>query len=194
MMAEVIDVDGEAAEPVVPSDARPAPAPADLDFDAFCRRQYASVASLAYVLTGSWTAAEDLTQDAFFAAFRGWEQVHRYERPEAWVRRVVANRAVSWWRRIGSEARALTRLQGRRAAGPEHAEIPERDAELWAIVRGLPARQAQVFALTVDDLPLDEIADVLGISPATAKTHLKRARRSVADLRSADPHYREEDS
>ena len=151
------------------------------DFDAFCRREHAAVVGLGYVLTGSWTAAEDLAQDAFFAAFRRWDTIATYEDRGAWVRRVVANRAVSWRRRLGAEARAMTRLGGRPAGGAAHDEIPERDAEAWALVRRLPARQAQVFALTyVEDLSLEQVGAVLGISAGTAKTHLTRARAALA--------------
>src|SRR3954454_5481450 len=74
----------------------------DNDFDEFCRRDYATVAGLAFVLTGDWTVAEDLTQDAFFAAFRRWDALQSYDNRGAWVRRVVANRAVSWRRRLGN--------------------------------------------------------------------------------------------
>jgi len=156
----------------------------DTDFDDFCRREYAAVAGLAYVLTGDWTAAEDLSQDAFFAAFRRWDALQSYDNRGAWVRRVVANRAVSWRRRIGSEARALTRLGSRRAPGPEHAPLTDDDAEVWAMVQRLPTRQAQVFALTyVEDLSLDQVAQVLGISAGTAKTHLTRARAAFANRR-----------
>jgi DNA-directed RNA polymerase specialized sigma24 family protein len=33
----------------------------------------------------------------------------------------------------------------------------------------------------IDDLPIADAADVLGISVPTAKTHLQRARRTLAD-------------
>jgi RNA polymerase sigma-70 factor, ECF subfamily len=147
------------------------------DFERFCRAEYQSVVGLAFALTGSSTAAEDLAQDAFFDAFRRWERLRAFEKPSAWVRRAVVNRSVSRHRRLMSEARAVARL-GRR---PEPViEIPERDAEVWAAVRHLPRRQAQVFALTyVDDLAIGRVAEVLGISEETAKTHLKRARRTL---------------
>jgi len=163
-----------------------APAPVEMtdvvarDFDRFCADEYAAVAGLAYVLTGSWATAEDLTQDAFFAAFRKWEQLQRYDKPGAWVRRVVANRAVSWRRRLTSEAVALTRLGGRRQRDTDDLEIPGDDAEVWALVRRLPPRQAQVFALTyVEDLSLEQVGAILAISEGTAKTHLKRARAAL---------------
>jgi RNA polymerase sigma-70 factor (ECF subfamily) len=156
----------------------PAEAVIALDFDAFCRREYRAVLGLALVLSGSSGAAEDLTQDAFFAAYRGWSRVGTYDNPGAWVRRVVANRAVSQRRRWRTEVVALQRLRGRR--GPE-VELPERDASLWELVRRLPRRQAQAFALThLDGLSTEEVGDVLGISAGTVKTHLARARTALA--------------
>ena len=61
------------------------------------------------------------------------------------------------------------------------------DQELWALVRSLPPRQAQVFALTcLEDLPLPVVAEILSISAVTAKTHLQRARATLR-LRLAAP-------
>jgi RNA polymerase sigma-70 factor (ECF subfamily) len=52
---------------------------------------------------------------------------------------------------------------------------------VWAEVRRLPRRQAQVVALRyVLDLELREIADVLGCSVGAVKTHLNRARQTLA--------------
>ena len=149
------------------------------DFDRFCRDEYRAVVGLAFVLTGRWAVAEDLAQDAFLDAFRRWDELSSYDRPAAWVRRVVVNRSVSRRRRVMSEARALARLGTRRTPA---ATIPEHDTEVWALVRALPPRQAQVFALTyVEDLALDQVAAVLGITKGTAKTHLQRARAALAD-------------
>jgi RNA polymerase sigma-70 factor (ECF subfamily) len=149
-----------------------------LDFDEFCRGEYRSVLGLALVLCGDAGVAEDLTQEAFFAAYRSWSRIGLFENPGAWVRRVVANRAVSQRRRWQVEVVALQRLRGRRV--PE-VELPERDASLWELVRRLPRRQAQAFALThLDGLSTDEVGAVLGISPGTVKTHLARARAALA--------------
>lgn len=152
-----------------------------VDFDRFCREEFAAVTGLAYVLTGRWSVAEDLAQDAFFAAYQRWDQLGGYDKPGAWVRRAVANRAVSWRRRITSEATALARLGSRTRAEAPTTDIPERHAEVWAAVRRLPPRQAQVFALAyVEDLPLARVAEILDISVDTAKTHLRRARTALA--------------
>ncbi len=71
-------------------------------FEDFFRREYRSVLGLAVALSGDRWAAEDLTQEAFAAAERKWARVGSLDRPQAWVRRIVANKSVSddWTRQV----------------------------------------------------------------------------------------------
>ena len=148
-------------------------------FEDFYRREYALVVGLAYALSGSRSGAEDLAQEAFFAAHRSWERIAGYEQPGAWVRRVVANLSVSAFRRRASEAKAMAR-----AALGERVELPDLgsgDPEFWDAVRALPRRQAQVIALFyLDDRPIAEVADILEMSPGTVKRHLHNGRQALA--------------
>jgi RNA polymerase sigma-70 factor (ECF subfamily) len=145
-------------------------------FEVFYRRERRAVVGLAFVLSGSAPIAEELAQDAFIAALRDWGRVGQLEDPSGWVRRVVANRSVSRFRRLAVEARFVGRGTDRSWSPAE-----ERDVDLWREVRRLPKRQAQVVALYyVDDLSRRDIARVLGCSEETVKTHLERARRTLA--------------
>ena len=149
-------------------------------FDEWYRAEYRAVVGLAYALSGSRTAAEELAQEAFLAAHRSWGRVGRYDDPGAWVRRAVANRSVSRLRRLGSEGRALARLAGRSADTADAAPGP--DPEFWAAVRALPTRQAQAVALHyLEERTVDEIAEILGCAPGTVKVHLHRGRRALAE-------------
>ncbi len=155
-------------------------------FTGWYRDEYHQVVALVYVLSGSRWAAEELTQDAFLEAHRRWGTVSGYDDPGAWVRRVAVNRARSWGRRKGAEARAYAKHTVRNRELP--AELPERAHEFWRVVRTLPERQAQIVALHyLDDRPVDDIARVLGISAGTVKTHLHRARASLATRLDLDP-------
>lgn len=141
-------------------------------FDVFYARERQQVIGLAYVLSGSRSGAEDIAQDAFLAALRNWDKIGIYDDPAAWVRRVVANRSVSAMRRGAAEARALIRL------GSLGSAVPELSADsmaTWDAVRRLPKRQAQVVALHYfDGQRIADIAEILGCSENTVKTHLKR--------------------
>lgn len=147
-------------------------------FEAFYLREVRSVVGLAYVLSGSGHAAEDLAQDAFLKAYRHWDRISSYDDPGGWVRRVVSNESVSRFRRLAAETRALLRLRG------DSHVIPAADPEaihLWEEVRRLPARQAQVIALRYYDQRSNaEVAEILGCSETTVKTHLQRARHTLA--------------
>ncbi|MEM7274613.1 MAG: sigma-70 family RNA polymerase sigma factor [Actinomycetota bacterium] len=149
----------------------------DRSFDRFYQREYRAVVGLAHVLSGSRTAAEELAQDGFVAAYRNWGRISGYDRPEAWVRRVVVNAARSRGRRLGAEARAMTRLRGRRRP---LSELPEPDHEFWTAVRKLPTRQSQAIALHyLEDRPVDEIAAIIDCTPGAVKTHLHRGRQAL---------------
>lgn len=148
-------------------------------FTDFYDRHYRSVLALARAAAGSWSDAEDLTQEAFSAAFRNWSKVAGYDEPLAFVRRVVMNRSVSRWRKLGNEARALARLGAR---PPAQEPGPAFDEEFWTAVRSLPRRQAQVVTLFyVDDMSVEQIADVLDLVQGTVKTSLFRARQALAE-------------
>ncbi len=146
-------------------------------FEGFYRRERRAIVGLAFVLSGSGAAAEELAQDAFLAALRDWERVGRLEDPSAWIRRVVANRSVSRFRRLALEARHT-----HRGPAPQwSSSVDADDVDLWREVRRLPKRQAQVIALHyLHDLPRHEVAVILGCSEETVKTHLERARRTLS--------------
>ena len=175
----------EAPAPPPPPPERVVPAvravPASREpFDAFFRRELRPLIGLAYALSGSRIAAEDIAQDALAAASRRWDEIGQLENPGAWVRRVVANRSVSLIRRRVSEARGHARLALRRDV-PIVPELPSDTDHLWALVRQLPRRQAQVVTLrALDTLSLQDIATILGLSKESVHTHLRRARETLS--------------
>ena len=132
-------------------------------FEDFYRREMPRLVALARGLAGAATA-EELAQEAMLAAYRRWATIARYERPEAWVRRVCANKATSVLRRRGNEAKALLRLAARPTAV---VELEPCDEEFWFALRYL-------YGLSVA-----EIAAILDCSEGTVKVHLTRARAAL---------------
>jgi RNA polymerase sigma factor (sigma-70 family) len=149
-----------------------------LTFDDFYKREHRHVLALAFVLTGNQWVAEDTAQDAFTAAFRRWHAIVAYDSPSAWIRRVTCNRAASVLRRHMREAKALMRLVGRTQTS---IELDQGDEAFWDAVRCLPPRQAQAVALYyMEDYSVRQISEILDCSEGTVKTHLSRARETVA--------------
>lgn len=160
------------------------------DFEALYRREWHGLVALAWSLTGRWDLAEELAQDALVDAHRRWHEVAGLDRPGAWIRRAVVNRAASVHRHRAVERRGLARWTARRSTEEDrsHADrtgdaATERvgDPAFWAAVRSLPERQAAAVALHyLEDRPVAEIAEVLDCSPSTVKVHLHRGRTALA--------------
>jgi RNA polymerase sigma factor (sigma-70 family) len=175
----VLGRSGEDRAPVREVDRRTSPSASADAFSAFYRSEYRAVVALAFALTGRAAVAEELAQDAFLVTHKNWERVSAYDAPGAFVRRVAANMAVSFGRRLAAEARALARLAARSPKWSAPLEPP--DADFWRSVRSLPRRQAQVLALRyLEDLPDDEIAGILGCSEATVRVQLHNGRLALA--------------
>jgi RNA polymerase sigma-70 factor (ECF subfamily) len=89
---------------------------------------------------------------------------------------VTANLASSARKRRRVEVAALRRLP------PPLVPIDSglEDETFWELVRALPTRQRHAVVLFyLEDLPVDEIAAVLGCAANTAKAHLHKGRRRL---------------
>lgn len=159
----------------------------DEDFESFFRREYPAMVALAAAVAGRRDFAEDLAQEAFTKAHNEWDRIGRFDKPGAWVRRVVINLSISSKRRGASEAKARLRLAGmRREAHPStdpSASVAGSDHGVWAAVADLPGNQRAAVALFyLEERTVSEIADILECSTSTAKVHLHRGRSKLAEV------------
>lgn len=152
-------------------------------FDDLYRREFIPIATLATALTGDPEGGADIAHEAFLRAYRNWATVSTLDRPGAWVRRIAINLATDVRRKRIRGASAAARLRSR----PEASLATSTDGEFWAAVRSLPDRQRAAIALRyVDDLTVDEIAEIMDISGGTVKATLFKARQSLAAVLRAE--------
>jgi RNA polymerase sigma-70 factor (ECF subfamily) len=137
--------------------------------------------------------AYDLTQRAFLQAFQAARRNQAEVKGEsgfpfrAWLVRIAVNLGKNQVRDAGRWAKAPVEvLEAERSveASPqeklERAEAQQRTREA---VLDLPKRQREVLSLRVDgDLPFAEVARLLGISEANAKTHFHYAVKRLKEL------------
>jgi RNA polymerase sigma-70 factor (ECF subfamily) len=176
--------DADDAVPAWPGDpvVRGAAGGGPTGFTDLYRAEQPRILAIVLSLTGDRGAAEEVVQEAFATALRRWSTVCAADRPGDWVKRVAVNNAISRFRRRGIEERSLRRVAQERGRDPAGRD---RDPEhpLWAAVRRLPRRQAQVVSLVyVDDLTIERTAETLGISVGAVKNHLHRGRTTLAGL------------
>jgi RNA polymerase sigma-70 factor (ECF subfamily) len=155
------------------------------EFDALFRAEQPSLLALAFTLTGNRALAEDLVQETFLRLYRRWDRLAGYERPGAWLRKVLLNLSRSRARRLAVEARGIARLGRLR---PSEPVVSSETTEFWAAVRALPGRQAEILTLYyLDDRSVAEVAEILDLAEGTVRAHLHKGRISLrARLTSAE--------
>jgi RNA polymerase sigma factor (sigma-70 family) len=152
--------------------------PADLEdeYAWFFRAEFPAVVRTAYLILRDQGRAEEIAQDAFMQLHVHWRKVSRYERPDAWVRRVAIRLAS----RVAQRERLRPSLERVAAAAPAVVATGA-DLDLLAAVGDLPLRQrVAVVLFYFEDRPLPEIAHILDCSDGAAKILLHRARLVLA--------------
>ncbi len=124
--------------------------------------------------------AADAVQEALVRLWREFRRGTAIDSPLAWTYRTCYRLAMQHHRWRRQMSRLLPRLAPRNTeyAGPESSDR----VTVWTAVDSLPPRQRHVVYLHyASDLPFEQIARIVGISPSGARTH---ASRGLATLRS----------
>jgi RNA polymerase sigma-70 factor (sigma-E family) len=164
--------------------------PADEEaFTAFVRARGAHWMRLAVLLTGSPPEAEDLLQASLVKLYQAWPRLDvTTAAPDAYLRKILVNTRRSWWRTRWRQEQPVASVPD--VADPAGGDPADRYA-LGALVRAalatLPRQQRAVLVLRyVEDQPLATVAEILGCSAGTVKTHahrgLRRLRAALGDL------------
>jgi len=154
---------------------------------------------LAYSITGSRAAAEDVVADAFVSVYEHRDRLDPDRPFRPWFTRVVANRALSVARRSTRMSRILALLSLRPSRMPpdpeEQVERNEVHRQIVEAVRALPPNERVAIVLRYfEDMDERGMAEVLGWPAGTVKTRLHRARARLRarltdahELRACDP-------
>ncbi|HET7734471.1 MAG TPA: SigE family RNA polymerase sigma factor [Nocardioidaceae bacterium] len=126
----------------------------------------------AYLLTGDRALAEDLVQESLFAVYRNRARVREVAALEGYVRTTMVRTHISWRRRRSSGEIPSAEL-------PDAGRAPDESPTLgdtWPEVLKLPPKQRVVVVLSYfEDLSETQIADQLGCTVGTVKSHRARA-------------------
>jgi RNA polymerase sigma-70 factor (sigma-E family) len=147
-----------------------------IDFELWVTEKSDALLRFAYILTGDVTLAEDAVQDALTTACARWGRVSRADDPEAYVKRMVVNAHISWWRRFRRREAPAAEPTRTAPASPD-GTAARADAEaVWALCATLPDRQrAAVVLRFYEELSYAEIGVLLHCAEATARSHVHRA-------------------
>ncbi|MBO9632298.1 MAG: RNA polymerase sigma-70 factor [Chitinophagaceae bacterium] len=140
--------------------------------------------SLAYRLIGVKSAAEDIVQDVFLKIWIKREELTQVQNFRAWVNTITANLVSNMLRRVAYEYRFLreiTHTQDRNSTDVINiSAFHELQHKIHQAVSSLSKQQQKIFLLSREQgLKYTAIAELLGISTATVKTHMVEALRNI---------------
>ncbi len=162
------------------SDDSPGLVDADHWLRALYDENWASMVRLASLLLGSSDRADEIVQEAMLAVYRR-RAMFAHSSPKAYLRTAVVNACRSAHRHRAVVTKYAQAPDGAVPGPDEKALQAETSDEVMAALRRLPGRQQEVLVLRYySELSEAEIADALGISRGSVKSH---SSRGIAALR-----------
>jgi RNA polymerase sigma-70 factor, ECF subfamily len=158
-------------------------------FDEIVNKYQKQVYNIAYGFIGNCEDAYDISQEVFIKVFRSLRQLKNSASFFLWLKRITINTCTDFVRRQANEQNLeeFSYIQERYANDNRTSDSIMETGELKNVinraVERLPMKQRKVFMLRhYDELPLKDIAEVLGCSLGTVKAHLFRATQRLRTL------------
>jgi RNA polymerase sigma-70 factor (sigma-E family) len=157
----------------------------DDEFVAFAGARQAQLRRTAYLICGDWHQASDIVQEALIRVYVAWPRLVRRDALGAYARRAVVNVAIDMSRKRSS-TEIPTVADEERPHDTDVAGSVTRQQTLLAALARLPERQRACVVLRYfEDLPVSEVAEVLGCTQGTVKSQTSRAISTLQSILSA---------
>lgn len=145
------------------------------EFEAAARKHMDGIFRLALNYMGSFSEAEDVTQNVLIRLYKTKKSFDSPEHLRCWLVRVTINESkrmlLSPWRRTES----LELLEDR-------AALPEENRELFRAVMALPEKyRVAMYLYYYEGYSTEELAKLLKISGSTVRTRLRRGRAQLKE-------------
>ena len=137
---------------------------------------------------GNLHDAEDVAQEVLVRAYDCRDERGRVLCVRAYLYRMASNRCTDHLRRRGrrdvsTEETEFMQLPSAQPTGPEEVAAAEELQRIEAMLRSIPPAQAEVVRLRVlDELRLNEIAEVVGCPLTTVKSRLRYGLEKLREL------------
>jgi len=147
------------------------------------KQYYGYVMSIALRFSSCRDNALEITNDSFLKIFRNIGSHQIDKEFKAWVRRIVVNTALDYYRR---EKKHLVEISIDEASDESEDEsvLDKLDAEgIIRLLNSLPVIYRYTFTLfEIEGFSHDEIAQQLSISTSTSRSNLTRAKKMLRQM------------
>ena len=165
------------------------------NFEALAKKHQRDVFNAALRMTGSYTEAEDLAQEAFVKAYVAFDQFRLGTNFRAWMLRILTNTHINRYRRERRSPDVVAwedlTESGRRGIPEERSLDPRPDEQVLAAipdehigpaVASLPDEFREAVVLSdMHELSYKEIAAALNIPLGTVRSRIFRGRKLLRE-------------
>lgn len=122
-------------------------------------------------------AAEDIVQETFITVWENKKIYNSYQGLKAYLYELVQNKCTNYLKHKQVEDKYVSyvKITGEETEGDYNLMQEEIYRELYMAIRELPEKCQKVFELHLEGKKNDEIAEILGISVLTVKSHKQNA-------------------
>lgn len=140
---------------------------------------YQRVFYYVYKILGDKETAEDIIQEAFILFWEHRENFNNLLAVKTYLYAVVRNKVMALMRDVSNRRRILEGIEWDICETEDYLLISaEICGEVQRVVRQLPAQTRRVIELSMENMTVEKIAEIMQISPNTVKT-LKKAGYQV---------------
>jgi RNA polymerase sigma-70 factor, ECF subfamily len=155
-------------------------------FEVLVRRHEKAIFNLVYRLLGNYDEAAEVSQEVFLSAFRSIHQFRGEANFSTWLYRIGLNHASTRRKSLQTSQQRHIALDGTEviadgavdpAKSVEHKEIQQR---VQQALNSLDPEDARIVLLRdLQDIPYEDVAEMLDIPVGTVKSRLHRARQAL---------------
>jgi RNA polymerase sigma-70 factor (ECF subfamily) len=155
---------------------------ANREFRDFWTQTAGKVRAYMYCASESWADADDMTQDCYLRALRGWGQFDGRSSRQAWLFAIARRTRADWFRQKKRQSAAV-HLQDLERLRQVPAEPNVGNIEkIWDAARNLKAEHSQVIHMRfAAGLSYAEIAEAIGVPIGTVRSRLHRGLKGIRE-------------
>ena len=166
---------------------------AEMGYAQLYHRYAKSVFNSVYRLVTDLSEAEDLTQDIFVSIFSDIQKLQDIEQLGAWLKRVAINKSISHLRKkkvYFTDIENASIIDEGEELLIEKYELEDKIIEIQKAIENLPADARTIVNLFLfENIPQEEIANMLGISNTTVRSKYHRAKQKIAQILQQTMYY-----
>ena len=162
----------------------------ELAWEVLVRQHQGRVCAIAYGYVGDQEEARDLAQEIFVRVYQSLDTCEDPERFQFWLTRISRNACIDHLRRRKARpprqdipAEEMVGLRDNRPSPEDDWVRSSRKKMVYAAMQKLSVINREIILLKdIQDLPLEEIAEMLDLPLGTVKSRSSRARIELAQV------------